>query len=200
MLRKDRPTASRNDGGIAKDDCLRLLEESKHIASKPTVGPRRMGRRHFLRGLTGSVALSTLAPSLFPFGPSSFAQSPPVYPFIEVPSSTSGISWKHTAGHSAEKYLPETTGAGCAFLDYDNDGWLDIYFVNSGKCDFFTPAPASPECSLPQQSRWHLQRRYRKSRGSGRRLWAGSGRWRLRRRWLSRHLRDPVRQKHSLSQ
>ena len=30
-------------------------------------------------------------------------------------------------------------GAGCAFLDYDNDGWMDIYLVNSGPCDFYTP-------------------------------------------------------------
>jgi enediyne biosynthesis protein E4 len=36
-------------------------------------------------------------------------------------------------------YLPETTGAGCGFLDYDNDGWMDIYLVNSGVCDFYTP-------------------------------------------------------------
>jgi enediyne biosynthesis protein E4 len=35
--------------------------------------------------------------------------------------------------------LPETSGAGCAFLDYDNDGWMDIYLVNSGKADFYTP-------------------------------------------------------------
>ena len=63
----------------------------------------------------------------------------PVYPFEEIASSTSGISWKHVAGKSPEKYLPETTGAGCAFLDFDNDGWMDIYLVNSGKCDFFTP-------------------------------------------------------------
>jgi hypothetical protein len=42
---------------------------------------------------------------------------------------------------SAEKYLPETMGAGCAFLDYDNDGWMDIYLVNSGKCDFYDPNP-----------------------------------------------------------
>jgi hypothetical protein len=34
---------------------------------------------------------------------------------------------------------PETMGAGCAFLDYDNDGWMDIYLVNSGPCDFFSP-------------------------------------------------------------
>jgi len=36
-------------------------------------------------------------------------------------------------------YEPETMGAGCAFLDYDNDGWVDIYLVNSGQCDFYTP-------------------------------------------------------------
>ena len=53
----------------------------------------------------------------------------------------SGIAWRHTAGHSQQKYLPETTGAGCAFLDYDNDGWMDIHLVNSGKCDFYDPNP-----------------------------------------------------------
>ena len=63
------------------------------------------------------------------------------YAFEEVPPSASGIKWVHTAGKSPEKYLPETTGAGCAFLDYDNDGWMDIYLVNSGKCDFFDPSP-----------------------------------------------------------
>ena len=64
----------------------------------------------------------------------------PEYPFEEVPSSRSGITWHHVAGKSPQKYLPETTGAGCAFLDYDNDGWMDLYFVNSGKCDFYNPA------------------------------------------------------------
>src|SRR5262249_34103234 len=57
--------------------------------------------------------------------------------FEQVPSAASGITWKHTNGRSPEYYLPETTGAGCAFLDYDNDGWMDIYLVNSGKCDFY---------------------------------------------------------------
>ena len=44
-------------------------------------------------------------------------------------------------GHPRRDFLPETTGAGCAFFDYDNDGWMDIYLVNSGKCDFFDPNP-----------------------------------------------------------
>jgi hypothetical protein len=37
-------------------------------------------------------------------------------------------------------HLPETVGPGCAFVDYDNDGWMDIYLVNSGPCDFYQPA------------------------------------------------------------
>ena len=36
-------------------------------------------------------------------------------------------------------HLPETVGAGCAFFDYDNDGWMDIYLVNSAPCDFYDP-------------------------------------------------------------
>ncbi len=41
---------------------------------------------------------------------------------------------------SAERYLPETMGPGAAFLDFDNDGWMDLYLVNSGPSDFYTPS------------------------------------------------------------
>jgi len=61
--------------------------------------------------------------------------------FEEVPAAASKITWVHDNAHSPERQLPETVGAGCAFLDYDNDGWMDIYLVNSGPSDFFTPAP-----------------------------------------------------------
>ena len=43
-----------------------------------------------------------------------------------------GIHFKHTNGASEEKYLPETMGSGGLFFDYDNDGHIDIYLVNSG--------------------------------------------------------------------
>lgn len=59
--------------------------------------------------------------------------------FEEVPAKTSGITWVHNNARSPERYLPETVGAGCAFFDFDNDGWMDIYLVNSGQSDFFTP-------------------------------------------------------------
>ncbi len=60
--------------------------------------------------------------------------------FEEIPTSRSSIEWVHDNAQSAEHYLPETLGPGCAFLDFDNDGWMDIYLVNSGPCDFWKPA------------------------------------------------------------
>jgi hypothetical protein len=59
--------------------------------------------------------------------------------FEEVPAKDSGILWVHDNAMSPERHLPETAGAGCAFFDFDNDGWMDIYLVNSGISDFFTP-------------------------------------------------------------
>src|SRR5689334_1009125 len=60
--------------------------------------------------------------------------------FEEVPPAASGITWVHENAMSKDHYLPEALGPGCAFLDYDNDGWMDIYLVNSGPCDFYKPA------------------------------------------------------------
>ncbi|HEY3138373.1 MAG TPA: CRTAC1 family protein [Blastocatellia bacterium] len=60
--------------------------------------------------------------------------------FVEVPASASGITWTHDNAMSEQRYLPETLGPGCAFLDYDNDGWMDIYLVNYGLCDFYKPS------------------------------------------------------------
>ena len=66
--------------------------------------------------------------------------APAAQPYFKaIPASQSGITWRHTAGWSPNMYLPETEGPGCAFLDYDNDGWMDIYLVNSGPCDFYQP-------------------------------------------------------------
>ena len=93
-------------------------------------------RRTFIKAL----GLSVPAALTFSFRGLGFAQASGKNPPFElIPSAVSGIAWHHSNGRSPEYYLPETTGAGCAFLDYDNDGWLDIYLVNSGRCDFYDP-------------------------------------------------------------
>src|SRR5215510_7336629 len=50
--------------------------------------------------------------------------------FTDV-TAAAGIRFKHNSGASGKKYLPETVGSGCAFLDYDNDGFQDILIINS---------------------------------------------------------------------
>ena len=45
-------------------------------------------------------------------------------------TGAAGIDFRHNSGAFGAKYLPETMGPGCAFLDYDGDGWLDILLVN----------------------------------------------------------------------
>ncbi|HTQ98148.1 MAG TPA: CRTAC1 family protein, partial [Candidatus Acidoferrum sp.] len=46
-------------------------------------------------------------------------------------TGSAGIHFLHNAGAYGGKLLPETLGSGCAFLDYDADGWQDILLVNS---------------------------------------------------------------------
>jgi len=95
----------------------------------------KLSRRRLLRSLATVAAASPVCGNLL----SRAAALPAPYTFEEVPASKSGIRWVHSAGKSAEKYLPESSGAGCAFLDFDNDGWMDIYLVNSGKANFYNP-------------------------------------------------------------
>lgn len=84
-----------------------------------------MNRRSFLQGLTGIVSASA-------FWPHDLLAAPPDDPgfrLVDV-TSTAGIHFRHNTGAYGGKLLPETLGSGCAFLDYDNDGWQDILLIN----------------------------------------------------------------------
>ena len=75
---------------------------------------------------TEPVVAASPSPSASPTPP---RPSGPIE-FTDV-SAQAGIRFKHNSGAFGKKYLPETIGAGCAFIDYDNDGWQDIILVNS---------------------------------------------------------------------
>ena len=83
-----------------------------------------MNRREFLQYCGGTGALSTIPLELF-------AQNAPKPGFQLVDVTTAaGVSFRHNNGAYGGKLLPETLGSGCAFLDYDADGWQDILLVN----------------------------------------------------------------------
>ncbi|HEY6928170.1 MAG TPA: CRTAC1 family protein [Thermoanaerobaculia bacterium] len=72
--------------------------------------------------------------TLAPKKPSPDAGCPVVFTDVAVQA---GLRFVHERGATPNHQLPETMGSGLAWLDYDNDGWMDLYVVQSG------PFPAS---------------------------------------------------------
>jgi hypothetical protein len=70
--------------------------------------------------------------------------------FVDI-TAASGVRFQHVASHTSKKYLPETMGAGVALVDYDNDGRLDIFFVNGALLSDPTPKGTIPQKSGPKE-------------------------------------------------
>jgi len=85
-------------------------------------------RRSFLKSL-GAVAPICLFPKQLFFSWLPASTSQPGVRLVDATRSA-GIDFRHNSGAYGGKLLPETLGAGCAFLDYDGDGWQDILIVN----------------------------------------------------------------------
>ena len=58
--------------------------------------------------------------------------------FVDV-AARAGIAFRHDNASSAEKYLIETMGSGCGWIDYDQNGLLDLYLVNGAATRVYTP-------------------------------------------------------------
>ena len=100
-----------------------------------------MNRREFLRQTAGAAVAVPDVVRTFSSAPqaglkacttSSFAAQappPPGFRLVDVTAS-SGLMFRHHNGGFGGTFLPETLGSGCAFLDYDADGWQDVLFIN----------------------------------------------------------------------
>ncbi len=86
-----------------------------------------MNRRSFLRHSASAGAAALLSQSRLWSLPS---QAPLGFHFTDI-TGGAGIRFHHNNGAYGGKLLPETLGPGCAFIDYDGDGWQDILLVNS---------------------------------------------------------------------
>jgi len=103
----------------------------------------QVSRREWLKTAASLAAVPYLR-ALFP----SSAQSKPTghspaqattgVTFVDVAASA-GINFVHCNAATSEKYLIETMGAGCGWIDYDQDGLLDLYLVNGAATRLYTP-------------------------------------------------------------
>lgn len=90
----------------------------------------KLSRRDLLKGMGLALASSRLVR----------ASAPDAVPvkFVDVAQSA-GIRFHHDNAASSEKYLIETMGSGCGWIDYDQNGLLDLYLVNGAATRVYKP-------------------------------------------------------------
>src|SRR5260221_8314769 len=71
-------------------------------------------------------------------------KSQPAITFRDI-TAQAGIHFLHNNAAFGKKYLPETMGPGVAFIDYDNDGWPDIFLVNGTNWPGQPPKHSTPK-------------------------------------------------------
>jgi hypothetical protein len=105
---------------------------------------RRPGGSNPPRGVTLAQLLADVDPELRgdanrtePTRPSATIRSPR----FEDRAEAAGLRFVFENGRSPQRQIPETTAGGVGLLDYDGDGWLDVYLVQGG---VFPPDPAHP--------------------------------------------------------
>ena len=65
----------------------------------------------------------------------------PAAPQFRDDAQAAGLLFEYENGESSLHQLPEFTGGGVGLIDYDGDGWLDVYVVQGGR---FPPIPLNP--------------------------------------------------------
>ena len=68
--------------------------------------------------------------------------------FRDVAEKSGLAAWKHVMGPPHKSFILETVGSGVALLDYDNDGWLDVYLVNGSTYDALAGKAEAPRAAL----------------------------------------------------
>ncbi|HEX5235793.1 MAG TPA: CRTAC1 family protein [Silvibacterium sp.] len=76
-----------------------------------------------------------------------FVKSGPVI-FKDISSQSGLASWRHVMGTPQKQFIIEANGSGVCLLDYDNDGWLDIYLVNGSTYQALTGKTTPPHAAL----------------------------------------------------
>jgi hypothetical protein len=104
-----------------------------------------ISRRHFVRSLCATLPVFSLDQLA--------SETSLSYQFVNVAREAGLRSKTIFGGERRNRYLLETTGCGCAFVDYDNDGWLDIFLVNGTRFESNWPASQAPVSRLYKNNR-----------------------------------------------
>jgi hypothetical protein len=76
-----------------------------------------------------------------------FSKTGPVI-FQDIAKQAGLTTWHHTMGTKEKTYILESVGSGVGLIDYDNDGWMDIYLVNGSTYDALSGKTKPPHAAL----------------------------------------------------
>jgi hypothetical protein len=96
---------------------------------------------------TGGAHAAVLDSEHRPITAGGFVKSGPII-FQDIAQKAGLVTWKHTMGTPEKHYIIETNGSGVGLIDYDNDGWLDIYLVNGSTVDAVSGKTVGPKAAL----------------------------------------------------
>ena len=96
---------------------------------------------------TGSPQAAVMDAEHRPITAGGFVKSGPVI-FEDFTEKSGLAAWRHTMGTPQKNYILESIGSGVSLLDYDNDGWLDIYLVNGSTYDAEAGKAQPPHAAL----------------------------------------------------
>jgi enediyne biosynthesis protein E4 len=100
---------------------------------------------------SGSATGGTFAPVLDsekrPITAGGFVKTGPII-YQDVSKQAGLTVWQHKMGTPQKNYIIETTGSGVALLDYDHDGWIDIYLVNGSTYEAVDGKAEPPHAAL----------------------------------------------------
>ena len=96
---------------------------------------------------TGAAHTAVLDSEKRPITAGGFIDNGPIV-FQDVAEKTGLTRWRHVMGTDEVRFILETVGSGVALLDYDNDGWLDIYLVNGSTYAAMTGKASPPHAAL----------------------------------------------------
>ncbi len=103
---------------------------------------RGCSRRGFLRSvltILGAALLRRKAQALAP----GTAELPPFSQFVDVAQSAGLTKVMPYGEGTTATYLTEIMGGGCAFIDYDNDGWMDVFILGGRRLDSIPPGASN---------------------------------------------------------
>jgi hypothetical protein len=96
---------------------------------------------------TGGVHAPILDSEHRPITAGGFVKTGPIV-FQDIADKAGLTTWKHTMGTPEKRFIIEANGSGVGLIDYDNDGWLDIYLVNGSTYEALAGKAPAPKAAL----------------------------------------------------